>query len=193
MGQRMMLIRPMPDFMNRKFLLYTLMEPSLLDRVQDKPIGATVKHLRVGGVETLLVPIAPREEQDRIVDTLDRLLSLVDVLEGRQKAQSLVASSFAQAAVAAITGTTSQDAKPMKPPRTEVVTRLEVAAKDSRPGSSEPLAALLAEQDGPLSAKTLWQRSGLAIETFYQQLKTEKAAGWIIEPEPAQVREIKED
>jgi type I restriction enzyme S subunit len=80
----------------------------------------------------------------------------------------------------------------MKAPKTELITRLVVAARPARPSTKEPLATLLAEQDGPLSARELWQRSGLAIEAFYQQLKTEKAAGWIIEPEPAQVHEVKE-
>ena len=121
------------------------------------------------------------------------LIARLKKLGQQQRTVNKVSEAFAQAAVAAITGTTSQDTKPMKAPKTELVTRLEVAARNSRPGSSEPLAALLAEQDGPLSAKSLWQRSGLPIETFYQQLKTEKAAGWIIEPEPAQMREVKED
>ena len=38
----------------------------LMERVQDKPLGMTVQHLRVGGVETLLVPVPPLAEQRRI-------------------------------------------------------------------------------------------------------------------------------
>ena len=51
-----------------------------MDRVQDKPLGMTVEHLRVGGVETLLIPIPPREEQERIVRRVSELESLCDHL-----------------------------------------------------------------------------------------------------------------
>ncbi|MBK5969834.1 hypothetical protein CCR91_13945 [Thiorhodovibrio winogradskyi] len=194
MGQRMMLIRTVPETMNPKFLLYSLMEPGLLDRVQDKPIGATVKHLRVGGVETLLLPVAPLEEQNRIVALVEQLFVVVDRLAAKREKRASVAESFAQAAVDAITGTASQESKPMQAPKTELVTRLEMNREQNRtPGADEPLAALLAEQDGALSAKALWQRSGLAIDAFYQQLKTEMAAGWIIEPEPARMRDVEAD
>ena len=46
-----------------------------------KPIGATVQHLRVGGVETLLVPLPPLAEQHRIVAKVDALMALCDRLE----------------------------------------------------------------------------------------------------------------
>ena len=78
----------------------------------------------------------------------------------------------------------------MKAPKTELVTRLEIAPRPERPKSDQPLAALLEEEKDGMVAKALWQRSGLAIDAFYQQLKTEMAAGWIVEPEPAQMREI---
>jgi type I restriction enzyme, S subunit len=81
MGQRMMLIRLVPEIMNKQFVLYSLMDPDLMDRVQDKPVGATVQHLRVGGVETLLMPIPPLAEQARIVAKVDQLMALVDRLE----------------------------------------------------------------------------------------------------------------
>jgi type I restriction enzyme S subunit len=118
---------------------------------------------------------------------------LIDTLAEQFDEKKKLAGDFAQAAVAAITGIASQESKPMKPPQTELVTRLEVAARSENPGSREPLTTLLAEENGPLSAQELWLRSGLAIEAFYQQLKTEQAAGWIIEPEPARIREIKAD
>ena len=76
----------------------------------------------------------------------------------------------------------------MKAPKTELVTRLEVdQSRNRQPGIDEPLARLLTEHEGALTAKALWQRSGLAIDAFYQQLKTEMAAGWILEPEPARL------
>ncbi|KAF1682920.1 type I restriction endonuclease subunit S, partial [Pseudoxanthomonas broegbernensis] len=81
LGQRMMLARLPADLMDPRFILYSLQDPRLMDRVQDKPIGATVQHLRVGGVETLLMPVPPLEEQRRIVAKLDELMALCDQLE----------------------------------------------------------------------------------------------------------------
>lgn len=81
LGQRMMLARLVPDTVDADFLIYSLRDPKLMDRVQDKPIGATVQHLRVGGVETLLVPLPPLAEQRRIVAKLDTLMGLCDRLE----------------------------------------------------------------------------------------------------------------
>ncbi len=176
----------------RRALLYSLMEPGLMDRVQDKPIGATVKHLRVGGVETLLVPIPPLAEQHRIVAKVDQLIALIDKLEEQQARKAKVAEAFAQAAVAAITGTEIKEPEKMKAPKTELVSRLQ--AKNT-PNATDPapLAKLLTDHNGELPAKALWQRSGLEIDAFYQQLRTEMANGWIIEPEKAVMKEIEAD
>ena len=76
----------------------------------------------------------------------------------------------------------------MKPPKTEVVTALKVGKKPKKPDAA-PLATLLSEQKAEASAKSLWQLSGLEIDAFYRQLKTEMANGWIEEPHRAFVRE----
>ena len=81
LGQRMMLLRLVPNTIHTQFMLYSLRDPYLMDRVQDKPVGATVQHLRVGGVETLLVPLPPHAEQHRIVEKVDELMALCDRLE----------------------------------------------------------------------------------------------------------------
>lgn len=81
LGQRMMLARLVPDTISSRFMLYSLMDPDLMDRVQDKPIGMTVQHLRVGGVETLIIPLPPLAEQHRIVAKVDELMALCDGLE----------------------------------------------------------------------------------------------------------------
>ena len=81
LGQRMMLARLVPDTIDPNFMLYSLRDPDLMDRVQDKPLGMTVQHLRVGGVETLLVLLPPLAEQHRIVAKVDELMALCDRLE----------------------------------------------------------------------------------------------------------------
>ena len=63
-----------------------------MERVQDKPIGAFVQHLRVGGVESLLIPLPPLAEQRRIVAKVSELMALCDRLEA-----SLAAAETARA------------------------------------------------------------------------------------------------
>jgi type I restriction enzyme S subunit len=81
LGQRMMLARLVSETIDADFMIYSLRDPNLMERVQDKPIGATVQHLRVGGVETLLVPVPPRAEQHRIVAKVDELMTQCDRLD----------------------------------------------------------------------------------------------------------------
>ena len=81
LGQRMMLARLVPKTIDVRFMLYSLRDPDLMERVQDKPLGMTVQHLRVGGVETLLVPLPPLAEQHRIVAKVNELLALCGQLE----------------------------------------------------------------------------------------------------------------
>lgn len=87
LGQRVMLARVFPEMIDPNFMIYSLRDPRLMDRVQDKPIGITVQHLRVGGVESLLIPLPPLAEQRRIVARVDALMALCDALEERQARQ----------------------------------------------------------------------------------------------------------
>ena len=76
-----MLIRPMKEFVCNKYLLIALTEPALLEQALSSAIGSTVKHLRVGDVEELNIPLPPLAEQGRIVEKIDRLMGICDRLE----------------------------------------------------------------------------------------------------------------
>jgi type I restriction enzyme S subunit len=82
MGQRMMLMRP-SSAINAGFLLYSLMSPVIRQVIERTAVGSGVKHLRVGDVELLPIPIPPILEQQRIVAEVDRRLSLVHEIEGQ--------------------------------------------------------------------------------------------------------------
>ncbi len=83
LGQRTMLIRPMHEFIFNEYLLIALTEPHLLERSSDSAIGSTVKHLRVGAVEELNIPLPPIAEQHRIVSRIDELMTICDKLKSQ--------------------------------------------------------------------------------------------------------------
>ncbi|MGL4733750.1 MAG: restriction endonuclease subunit S [Enterovibrio sp.] len=104
LGQRTMLIRPMHEFVSNKFLLLALTEPHLLERASEHAVGLTVKHLRVGDVENLNIPLPPLAEQHRIVAKVDELMALCDQLKSRlqtsQQTQLALAESLVEGALA---------------------------------------------------------------------------------------------
>ena len=103
LGQRTMLIRPMHEFIEKEYLLLALTEPHLLERAIPSAIGSTVKHLRVGDVEGLSIPLPPLAEQSRIVTRITQLRRLcVDLrqrLAERQSVQARLAEALAQSVV----------------------------------------------------------------------------------------------
>lgn len=113
-----------------------------------------------------------------------RMRHLYQVSTANRAARDVTAAS-----VIAITGIRIEEREEMKVPKTELVSRatLGVSPTDN---DQAPLAALLMRSKGELAAKALWQASGLEIDEFYRQLKTEMAHGWIVQPEVAYVREV---
>ena len=99
LGQRLMLARLVDGTVDPDFLVYSLRDSNLMGRIQDKPIGALVEHLRVGGVETLLIPLPPRAEQLRIVARVDQLMGLCDRLEAELGAAESRRESFLEAVI----------------------------------------------------------------------------------------------
>lgn len=133
-------------------------------------------------------PIPPIKEQEDIIKTYRAMLETLRVLHKQFTRKQTLAERFSQAAVAAITGTQIKEKQTMKAPKTELVTKLKLK-KSPKNKDQAPLSAILARHNGELSAKSLYNYSGIEIDSFYQQLKTEMAQGWIVEPEKARVVE----
>jgi type I restriction enzyme, S subunit len=190
LGQRTMLIRLFPALFNNRYLLYVIQSPSFQSRMTEVAIGMTVKHLRVGGVEDLVVPVPPRAEQDQLVAIVDCLFELCDRHAELLGNSSRIAKNLSSAAVAVLTGitTTQEEEAPVKAPQTELIAPLRLGTP---PGvkAQAPLATILVRHNGEMAARDLWQRFGGEIDVFYAQLKSEVAHGWIAEPEVAEVRE----
>ncbi|EOX4424791.1 restriction endonuclease subunit S [Vibrio alginolyticus] len=194
LGQRTMLLRLFPEHINNEFLLYVIRSPSFQRRMVEAAVGMTVKHLRVGGVENLFVPVPPKSEQDLIVVILNHFFSLCEKLEQGLSNKNRVAENLASSSTAELTGINiTQKEESLKVPKTELVAP--VALGKNKPNSKDdaPLAALLARQNSQMNANDLWQRFGGEIGAFYAQLKVEVAHGWIAEPETANMLEKDED
>ena len=101
LGQRTMLMRPSPAI-SSTFLLSALLSPVVKDLIDRVAVGSGVKHLRVGDVERLPVPLPPTAEQVRIVAEVDRHLSIVREVEAEvdtnlKRAQALRQATLAKA------------------------------------------------------------------------------------------------
>jgi type I restriction enzyme S subunit len=103
MGQRMMLLRPMNDFINSKYVLLNILSLNFQERMNKNAIGTGVKHLRVADVESLPYPLAPIDEQSEIVRRVEELFAYADRVEAQVNAaqqrvnnltQSLLAKAF---------------------------------------------------------------------------------------------------
>lgn len=138
MGQRMMLLRP-PSHLSSKYLLYSMMEPSFQSRMNASAVGTGVKHLRVGDVEKLCIPLFSQAEQSAIIDILDAKLSVIEELE-KEIAKSLNKSETLRQSILknAFSGNlVSQD--PNDEPANELLERIK-AEKEQQKTAAKKLA-----------------------------------------------------
>jgi type I restriction enzyme, S subunit len=188
LGQRLMHLRLFNDHFSNRFLIYAVRSPSFQRRLQESAVGMTVKHINVSDVENLFVPVPPLVEQEHIVKIIDELFAKCDSYAEIIERKNMTSTNLATSSVSNITGmSTEPEHTPMKAPQTELIAPLRIGQAPSLKAQS-PLATILARHNGEMSAKDLWQRYGGEIDAFYAQLKTEVAHGWILEPEPAEMK-----
>ena len=160
------------NFISKGYLFWYFNSPYLRKKVSESSTGMKVKHTSSDKVLIVLIPLPPLAEQHRIVVKTQFLLSLCDTLQKQLAKSRKVAEQLAQSVVESITGISTEKQEKMKVPKTELITRLKLAKK---PGAKEhaPLSAILIKNNDELSAKALWNNSGLPIDRFYRQLKIE--------------------
>ena len=140
-------------------------------------------------LKAVLIPLPPLEEQNRIIKLVNILIPLCDQLEQLQQRLINSGNTLAEASVSAITCIQIKEKEKMKAPKTELVSNLRIGKASPTNKEQAPLTTILIKQ-GELPAKSLWSTSGMEIDAFYQQLKTEMAKGWIVQPEVAYVKEL---
>jgi type I restriction enzyme, S subunit len=144
-------------------------------------------------LKSVPVPVPPSGEQLRIVSKVGRLMALIDILEKQEQERNHVAEFFAKAAVASLAGTQVEDRKEnMKTPKTQLISNLKLGKTKPIAKENAPLTTLLAKANGASTARSVWLQSGLTIDAFYQQLKSELGHGWIAPPKEAVVQVVDE-
>ena len=81
LGQRTMLIRPISELVSADYLLLAIQSPDFVRRAARARRGAMVGHLRVGAVESAIIPLPPYKEQTAIVERVEALTTKCRSLE----------------------------------------------------------------------------------------------------------------
>jgi type I restriction enzyme S subunit len=84
--QRLLLLRTDETFVAAKYVLHYINSPHFQNQVLDVCRGLTTPHIRVKDAPRIRMPLAPRREQRRIVNCLDRLQAKVEGVKDHQAA-----------------------------------------------------------------------------------------------------------
>ena len=94
-----------PIYLNSRFLYIFLASPYVQNEIENLASGTTKQiELNTSTVQTHPVPIAPLEEQKRIVAKVDELMGLIDRLEAQQRVKHEARLSFGSAALGSLLG-----------------------------------------------------------------------------------------
>lgn len=103
MGQRLMLLRVFQELLSSTYVMCAIRDPRFQKRLEENSVGSGVKHLRVGDVERLIIPLPPLAEQQEIVKGVEALFKYADQIEARYRkakahvdklTQSILAKAF---------------------------------------------------------------------------------------------------
>ena len=84
-----------------KYLEYFLQSDAYWKSISQYSAGIAVPNVNASKLSTLLVPIAPANEQERIVAKLEKLMAKVDQCKARLEKIPLILNRFRQSVLAA--------------------------------------------------------------------------------------------
>lgn len=101
-SQHISLARPISEINSKYLAYYLISKTGGLRQLELLQKGATKAGLTLGDIKNVMFPVAPRDEQDRIVDTIDQIMSEVAALHReltslRQQSISLKQSILSKA------------------------------------------------------------------------------------------------
>jgi type I restriction enzyme S subunit len=134
LGQRTMLFRPVPGLMSAEFLRLVVMSPAFKAYAESQAVGTGVKHLRVGSVSELRVPVPCRVEQAEIVRRVEILFTYADRLEARLQTVQTATERLTPSLLAKAFRGELVPQDPNDEAASELLQRLQA---DSRPGTSK--------------------------------------------------------
>ena len=73
-------IKPLPEKLNSRFLMYLLHTNKIRSEIFKKVAGGTVKSIPMGELRKLKIPVPPMSEQERLVNLIDRFDALFNDL-----------------------------------------------------------------------------------------------------------------
>jgi type I restriction enzyme S subunit len=82
--QRLMLLRTDPEFVECRYVLHFLNSQHFAKQIFEVCRGLTTPHIRVKDAPRFLIPLAPRQEQRRIVANFDQQQARIEALKGLQ-------------------------------------------------------------------------------------------------------------
>jgi len=96
--------------MNSQFLWCWTASPEFQSKISDLTSGTTnQQELNLGSIKSLMVPVPPLEEQNRIVAKVDELMALCDQLEQSQKQRDHIRTAARKSAIDAISTSTTPE------------------------------------------------------------------------------------
>lgn len=171
------------SFYNPDFIRLVLSSKTVRDQIE-LPIRTTsgVKNINSTEISNLLIPSAPRNEQDRIVSKVNEIMALCDQLKSRLSKVQTTQLHMADAVAYEIIGKpaksiddTGIDTKIMK-----ITTILSLNHENF--ADDAIIAPIIGELGGSADAKDVWSKTKLSLPDFYAQLKIEIDAQYIVRP-----------